>query len=83
VGIRFVANDLLFLQLFDLPLRAFTFRRLIDRFDVKVLAIYWRFESKQELLDAVAEAILQEYFANFTPKDMESWGGSSDLCCLR
>ncbi|MFI6321794.1 TetR/AcrR family transcriptional regulator C-terminal domain-containing protein [Nonomuraea sp. NPDC050556] len=44
-----------------------TFRKLTTRLEVKAPAIYWRFKDKQELLDAMAEAMLQEQFAGFAP----------------
>jgi TetR/AcrR family tetracycline transcriptional repressor len=44
-----------------------TFRRLTTSLQVKAPAIYWRFSDKQELLEAVAEAILREQFAELTP----------------
>ncbi|MGP3959850.1 TetR/AcrR family transcriptional regulator C-terminal domain-containing protein [Nonomuraea sp. 3N208] len=44
-----------------------TFRRLTTSLQVKAPAIYWRFNDKQELLEAMAEAILQEQFAELTP----------------
>ncbi|GAB3846737.1 TetR family transcriptional regulator [Dactylosporangium cerinum] len=46
-----------------------TFRKLTARLNVKAPAIYWRFAGKQELLEAVAEAILTEQFAELPPYD--------------
>lgn len=51
-----------------------TFRRLTTSLQVKAPAIYWRFNDKQELLDAMAEAILQEQFAELAPLPSDqSW----------
>ncbi|WP_214327962.1 TetR/AcrR family transcriptional regulator C-terminal domain-containing protein [Nonomuraea sediminis] len=44
-----------------------TFRKLTTSLQVKAPAIYWRFNDKQELLEAMAEAILQEQLADLTP----------------
>ncbi len=44
-----------------------TFRNLTTRLGVKAPAIYWRFADKQQLLDAMAEAILREHFADLAP----------------
>jgi len=48
-------------------LEGVTFRKLISRLKVKAPAIYWRFRDKQDLLEAMAESILQEFFADWTP----------------
>ncbi len=49
-------------------LEGITFRKLIARLHIKAPAIYWRFESKRDLLEAVAETILQRHFADLAPK---------------
>jgi len=42
-----------------------TQRRLADRLKVKAAALYWHFESKQDLIDAIAEHIMvDEYTAH-------------------
>jgi TetR/AcrR family tetracycline transcriptional repressor len=48
-------------------LDALTFRKLMARLKVAAPAIYWRFDSKRDLLDAVAEAILQQEFSALVP----------------
>jgi AcrR family transcriptional regulator len=50
-------------------LEAVTFRKLMARLDIKAPAIYWRFDSKRDLLDAVAEALLQKEFSELRPFD--------------
>jgi TetR/AcrR family tetracycline transcriptional repressor len=40
-----------------------TQRRLADRLKVKAAALYWHFENKQELIDAIAERILLDEYA--------------------
>ncbi|GGU66138.1 TetR/AcrR family transcriptional regulator C-terminal domain-containing protein [Lentzea flava] len=51
-----------------------TFRNLTKRLGVKAPAIYWRFENKQQLLEAMAEAILRERFADLAPfSGAEPW----------
>ncbi|NUP84014.1 MAG: TetR family transcriptional regulator [Nonomuraea sp.] len=51
-----------------------TFRRLTTRLGVKAPAIYWRFANKQELLEAMAESILRERFADLAPlPDEDPW----------
>lgn len=54
----------------DEGLAGVTVRKLSTRLGVKAPAIYWRFADKRELLDAVAEAVLQQEFADLTP-----WAG--------
>ncbi|MDF5751174.1 TetR/AcrR family transcriptional regulator C-terminal domain-containing protein [Spongiactinospora sp. TRM90649] len=44
-----------------------TFRKLTAGLQVKAPAIYWRFQDKRELLDAMAEAMLQEEFGELEP----------------
>lgn len=44
-----------------------TLRKLMKPLNVGAPAIYWRFKEKRELLEAMAEAILQEQFADFAP----------------
>jgi TetR/AcrR family tetracycline transcriptional repressor len=48
-------------------LEGVTFRKLMTRLNVKAPAIYWRFAGKQDLLEAMAEKILQEAFSNLAP----------------
>ncbi|MEV0268026.1 TetR/AcrR family transcriptional regulator C-terminal domain-containing protein [Hamadaea sp. NPDC050747] len=51
-----------------------TFRKLTARLNVKAPAIYWRFAGKQELLEAMAEAILATHLAGLGPHDgREPW----------
>jgi TetR/AcrR family tetracycline transcriptional repressor len=44
-----------------------TFRKLTARLGVQAPAIYWRFKSKQELQEAMAEAILAEKLRDLAP----------------
>jgi AcrR family transcriptional regulator len=48
-------------------LEGVTFRKLMARLKVKAPAIYWRFQNKQDLLEAMAEAILQKTFSDLGP----------------
>lgn len=51
-----------------------TFRNLTTRLGVKAPAIYWRFKDKQQLLEAMAEEILREQFADLAPvSPSEPW----------
>lgn len=51
-----------------------TFRRLSGSLQVKAPAIYWRFQDKRELLDAVAEAMLRETLGQLQPMPAgENW----------
>ncbi|WP_412544191.1 TetR/AcrR family transcriptional regulator C-terminal domain-containing protein [Longispora sp. K20-0274] len=54
-------------------LAGLTFRALTTRLGVKAPAIYWRFANKQELLEAVAEAILREQFDEPAPATDRPW----------
>lgn len=58
----------------DEGLEGLTFRKLMSRLQIKAPAIYWRFENKRDLLDAVAEAILREHFRGLAPmRKQQSW----------
>ncbi|NUR72820.1 MAG: TetR family transcriptional regulator [Hamadaea sp.] len=51
-----------------------TFRKLTARLGVKAPAIYWRFASKQELLEAMGEAILSGPLGDLAPHEgPEPW----------
>jgi TetR/AcrR family tetracycline transcriptional repressor len=45
-----------------------TLRPLADRLGVQAPALYWHVKNKSQLLDEMAEAILQEQFAEITPR---------------
>lgn len=60
-----IAESLLLLG--EEGLEGITFRKLISRLKIKAPAIYWRFDNKRDLLEAVAEAILLEQFSDFSP----------------
>ncbi|MFC9684869.1 TetR/AcrR family transcriptional regulator C-terminal domain-containing protein [Streptomyces sp. NPDC056948] len=44
-----------------------TFRKLTASLQVKAPAIYWRFQDKRELLEAMAEAMLRDEFGELEP----------------
>jgi TetR/AcrR family tetracycline transcriptional repressor len=49
-------------------------RKLATKLDRKAPALYWHFESKEALIDYMAEAILQAEFHDVTPRqDDEPW----------
>jgi TetR/AcrR family tetracycline transcriptional repressor len=49
-------------------------RKLATGLDMKAPAIYWHFKNKEMLVDAIAEAILQEQFSDFSAKESnEEW----------
>lgn len=54
-----------------------TFRKLTADLEVKAPAIYWRFQDKRELLEAMAEAMLREEFGELEPmppgQDWRPW----------
>jgi TetR/AcrR family tetracycline transcriptional repressor len=55
-------------------LQGVTFRNLTTRLGVAAPAIYWRFASKQELLEAMAEQMLREEFGELRPPaDNQPW----------
>jgi TetR/AcrR family tetracycline transcriptional repressor len=49
-------------------LNDFSARKVAIRLDVQAPAVYWHFKNREALVDAMAEAILQERFSNFTPR---------------
>lgn len=53
----------------DEGLDGLTFRKLTARLDVKAPAIYWRFASKRELLEAMADTILAARLPDLAPYD--------------
>jgi TetR/AcrR family tetracycline transcriptional repressor len=61
-----VAEALLLLD--EVGFQGLTLRRLADRLKVKAAALYWHFENKQDLIDAIAERIMVgEYERRKTP----------------
>jgi AcrR family transcriptional regulator len=48
-----------------------TLRRLADKLHVKAAALYWYFENKQDLIDAMAEHIIQDEFRRVQPKNVQ------------
>ena len=49
-----------------------TLRKLADRLHVKAAALYWHFENKQDLIDAMAASIILGAFERSTPPS-ENW----------
>jgi TetR/AcrR family tetracycline transcriptional repressor len=58
-------------------LESVTLRALAKRLNMKAPALYWHFDSKANLVDFLAEAILQEEFSELAPRskdeDWEEW----------
>ncbi len=58
-------------------LEGVTLRRLAKELDVKAASIYWHIDSKEVLLDEMANAILDQHFGNFDfdndDRDWEEW----------
>lgn len=49
-------------------------RDIAKRLDIKAPALYWHFKNKEELVDFMAEAILEKEFSAFVPlADGENW----------
>ncbi|HEX7963897.1 MAG TPA: TetR/AcrR family transcriptional regulator C-terminal domain-containing protein [Candidatus Saccharimonadales bacterium] len=60
------------LQLLDeVGFSGLTLRRLADRLKVKAAALYWHFENKQDLIDALAERIMMAEFDRIRPKSLD------------
>jgi len=55
----------------DVGFGGLTLRRLAERLKVKAAALYWHFENKQDLIDAMAERIMLTEFQNAHPKSTE------------
>ncbi len=51
----------------EVGIEGLTIRKLAERLGVQNPALYWHFKHKQELLDTMAERMLQEAFADFSP----------------
>lgn len=55
-------------------LEGLSLRKLAATLNMQAPAIYWHFKSKEDLIDYMAEAILQAEFADFAPRaDDEPW----------
>ncbi|WKB36133.1 TetR family transcriptional regulator [Terrilactibacillus sp. S3-3] len=55
-------------------LEGVTLRKLASRLNVQAPALYWHFKNKAALINDMAEAILQEEFAELPPRsDYEPW----------
>lgn len=58
-------------------LEGVTLRKLAKELDVKAASIYWHIDSKEVLLDEMANAILEEHFGSFDfdkdDRDWEEW----------
>ncbi|EOG8236884.1 TetR family transcriptional regulator, partial [Pseudomonas aeruginosa] len=50
-----------------------TTRKLAERLKVQQPALYWHFQSKRALLDALAEAMLTERHTRPLPEENEDW----------
>ncbi|HSX16974.1 MAG TPA: TetR/AcrR family transcriptional regulator C-terminal domain-containing protein [Patescibacteria group bacterium] len=48
-----------------------TLRKLAAKLDVKAAALYWHFENKQDLIDAMAHSMIIGEFEAVTPKSLE------------
>lgn len=55
----------------EVGLDGLTMRRLADHLDVQVAALYWHFKNKQELLNAMADAMLADFDRDIP--DTEDW----------
>ena len=68
-----VAEALLLLD--EVGFQGLTLRRLADRLKVKAAALYWHFENKQDLIDAIAERIMVSEYERRKSPDMAnlSW----------
>jgi TetR/AcrR family tetracycline transcriptional repressor len=55
----------------EVGLDGLTMRRLADHLNVQVAALYWHFKNKQELLNAMAEAMLADCSRDIS--DTEDW----------
>ncbi|MCB0170169.1 MAG: TetR/AcrR family transcriptional regulator C-terminal domain-containing protein [Anaerolineae bacterium] len=61
-------------------LEGVTLRRLAKELDIKAASIYWHIANKEELLDEMANAILQEHFGTFDFKnDKRDWAEWLDI----
>jgi TetR/AcrR family tetracycline transcriptional repressor len=67
-----VAEALLLLD--EVGFQGLTLRRLADRLKVKAAALYWHFENKQDLIDAIAERIMTGEYERRTTADMPNMG---------
>lgn len=50
-----------------------TTRKLAERLKVQQPALYWHFQNKRALLDALAEAMLTERHTRSLPEENEDW----------
>lgn len=59
----------------EIGLEALSLRRLADELHVQAPALYWHFKNKQELLDAMAEAMLAPHQSIGDPMPEGDWAG--------
>lgn len=57
----------------DVGVDSLTTRKLADRLNVQQPALYWHFQNKRALLDALAEAMLAESHKRSLPEENEDW----------
>lgn len=57
----------------EVGMDSLTTRKLAERLKVQQPALYWHFQSKRALLDALAEAMLTERHTRSLPEENEDW----------
>lgn len=67
----------------EVGLEALTLRKIATELGVQPPALYWYFKSKQELLDAMASAVLADTIRDFTPDEDASWDEWAHLSGVR
>lgn len=61
-------------QLNESGLSRLSLRDIAKRLDMRAPALYWHFKNKEDMIDFIAEAILQKEFKNLQPRrDDELW----------
>jgi TetR/AcrR family tetracycline transcriptional repressor len=61
----------------EVGLDGLTVRRIADALGVQNPALYWHFKNKQDLLDCMAEVMIDDAFADFDPlASGASWSGA-------
>ncbi len=57
----------------EVGMDSLTTRKLAERLKVQQPALYWHFQNKRALLDALAEAMLTERHTRSLPEENEDW----------
>ncbi|EBK4059018.1 tetracycline resistance transcriptional repressor TetR(G), partial [Pseudomonas aeruginosa] len=57
----------------EVGMDSLTTRKLAERLKVQQPALYWHFQNKRALLDALAEAMLAERHTRSLPEENEDW----------